>query len=72
MSDALDLLDAESAVLARGYLQEGEIGFVIRTIDDGDVRLIAPAIAHNLIINACRALADRLESRSYSADTRMN
>jgi hypothetical protein len=72
VSDELDVLDAKAAVLARGYLAEGEVGFVLRTINDGDVRLIAPAIAHKLIITACRTLADQLEKRSYTADERRN
>ena len=72
MSDKLDLLDAEAVVLSRNYMDEGEIGFTLRTLPDGDIRLIAPELPIETVVKVCRVLADSLEARRYSGNVRTN
>ena len=72
VSDKLDLLDAEAVMLSYGYQDEGEIGFTLRTLPDGDIRLIGPSLDIDLVIKVCRTLADSLEARRYSGSVRTN
>ena len=64
MNEELDQLDEIAFEVCGGYQAAGMASFLIRTMSDGNVRVIGPQIARELVVRMLRSAADAFESGS--------
>ena len=69
-SEESSQLDAIAVELTSGYKANGVAAFVLRTLPDGNVRLLGPGIERDRVVRMLRAAADAVESGTQAVQVR--
>lgn len=66
--DDLTRLDRQAALVAAGYTIEGMPAFMLRTTQEGNVRIIGPRLPRELVCRMLRSAATAYESQPFEYD----